>query len=110
MGRGVADVGMLFRDRIRDSTTLKRVVLLERNPANPPLRRLNAREGLEYMAGNDFCNPHQLIRDERKTGLRRDFFMELFSRVDLYILNTIETPRESLERLRSLEHSGEVKQ
>lgn len=110
MGRGIADVGMLFRDRIRDSTTLKRVVLLERNPANPPVRRLKAREGLEYMAGNDFCNPHLLIRDKRKTELRRDFFMELFSRVELYILNTIETPRESLERLRSLEYSGEVKQ
>lgn len=101
--RGVADVGMLFGGRIRESTTLKRVVLLERNPDNPPMRRLDPEEGLKYLLENDFCNPHQLVRDERKMGLRRRFFTELLGRVDLHILNTIETPARSLERLKKLD-------
>ena len=51
------------------------------------------------MVEQDFCNPHQLVRDERKFNLRRNFFLELFSRVDVHVLNTIEKPAESLSRI-----------
>ncbi|WP_242451124.1 hypothetical protein [Methanothermobacter sp. THM-2] len=67
------------------------------------MRRLDPEEGLKYLLENDFCNPHQLVRDERKMGLRRRFFSELLGRVELHILNTIETPARSLERLKKLD-------
>lgn len=101
-GRGIADVNTLFNGRIRESSTLKTVVLLERNKKNPPFRKLSPDEALKYMLENDFCNPHQLIRDERKFKLRTEFFRELFSKQDVYLLNTIETPQESLDRLKNI--------
>ncbi len=101
-GRGIADVNSLFGGRIRESSTLKNVVLLERNEENPPFRKLSHNEALNYMLETDFCNPHQLIRDERKLKLRKSFFAELFSKLDTYMLNTTETPYESLDRIKNL--------
>ena len=92
----------LFGGRIRESSTIKTVVLLERNKENPPFRKLNHEEALNYMLKTDFCNPYQLIRDERKLKIRKNFFAELFSKLDVYMLNTIETPQESLDRIKNL--------
>lgn len=101
-GRGIADVNSLFGGRIRESSTLKNIVLLERNKKNPPFRKLNPKEAIDYVLEMDFCNPHQLIRNERKFNLRESFFRELFSKQEVYILNTIETPQESLNRIKNL--------
>ena len=98
-GRGIADVSILFHGRIRDSSTLKTVVLLERNEKNPPFRKLDPDEGIDYLIKQDFCNPHQMIRDARKFNLRVNFFKDLFAKNDVYMLNTIETPQESLARI-----------
>jgi len=97
MGRGIADVNILF-GRIRESSTLKTVVLLDRNKKNVPFKKLSPYEALNYMINHDFCNPHQLIRDERKFSLRKNFFAELFSKLNACLLNTIETPQESLNK------------
>jgi hypothetical protein len=101
-GRGIADVNTLFEGRVRESSTLKTVVLLERNKSNPPFRKLEVDEALDFMLEKDFCNPHQLVRDERKLEIRKNFFDDLFNSVDVYLLNTIETPQESLERIKNL--------
>ena len=100
--RGIADVNTLFHDRVRESSAFISVVLLERNPSNPPFRKVTREEGVDFMVQNDFCNPHQLIRDERKFNLRKDFFNELFLKGDVYILNTKEKPTESLSRIKNL--------
>jgi hypothetical protein len=101
-GRGIADVNTLFKGRVRETSTLKTVVLLERDPANPPFHKLDHNEALDFMLEKDFCNPHQLIRDERKLEIRKHFFLELFQAVDVYLLNTVETPQESLDRIKNL--------
>lgn len=101
-GRGIADVNTLFNGRIRESSTLKNIVLLDRNKENPPFRKITPEEALNYMLKNDFCNPHQLIRNDRKLKLRTQFFKDLFCNQDVYILNTIETPEESLDRIKDL--------
>jgi hypothetical protein len=101
-GRGIADVNTLFHGRVRETSTLKSVVLLERNNSNPPFQKMGPVEALNFMVENDFCNPHQLVRDQRKMDIRRNFFKELFQKVDVYLLNTIETPRESLNRIKNL--------
>ncbi|AUB56426.1 MULTISPECIES: hypothetical protein [Methanobacterium] len=101
-GRGIADVNTLFKGRVRETSTLKSVVLLERNNSNPPFRKLDPVEALNFMVENDFCNPHQLVRDQRKLHIRKTFFQNLFQTVDVYLLNTIETPLESLRRIKNL--------
>ena len=101
-GRGIADVNTLFNGRIRESSTLKTVVLLERNQDNSSFRELTPEEGLDYMIKQDFCNPHQMIRDARKFNLRVNFFKELFTENQVYMLNTVETPQESLDRIVAL--------
>lgn len=100
--RGIVDVKNLFNGRIRESSTLKSIVLLERNTNNVPFKKLNTQESVDYMKKTDFCNPHQLIRDERKYNLRVKFFQEIFSKMDVYLLNTIESPLESLNRIKNL--------
>lgn len=101
-GRGIADVNTLFGGRVRESSTLKTVVLLERNKSNSPFRKLELKEALDFMLEKDFCNPHQLVRDERKLRIRKKFFSNLFNSVHVYLLNTIETPQESLDRIKNL--------
>ncbi len=97
--RGLADVKNLFKGRVRESSTLHSLVLLERDVNKEPFRELDANEAINYMKENDFCNPHQLIRNERKYNLRMNFFRDIFSKMDVYMLNTIESPQESLKRL-----------
>jgi len=101
-GRGLADVNTLFKGRTRESSTLQTVVLLERDKDHPPFIKLEVNEALNFMIKKDFCNPHQLIRNERKFNLRKNFFMEVFSKLDVYLLNTIETPEVSLKRIKNL--------
>ena len=100
--RGIADVNTLFHDRVRESSAFISVVLLERNPLNIPFRKVTPEEALDFMLRNDFCNPHQLIRSQRKFILRKNFFNELFSKGEVYILNTIEKPTQSLDRIKNL--------
>ena len=78
------------------------MVLLERDKNHPPFLKLDIDEALDFMVGNDFCNPHQLIRNERKFKIRKNFFREVFSKQDVYLLNTIETPNESLNRIKDI--------
>lgn len=101
-GRGIADVNTLFGGRVREISTLKTVVLLERNASNPPFCKLGVDEALDFMLENDFCNPHQLIRGKRKLRIRKNFFRELFQSVDVYLLNTVESPQKSLDRIKNL--------
>jgi len=101
-GRGIADVNNLFNGRTRESSTIKKIILLERVKNHPPIRKLDAREALKFMLDKDFCNPHQLVRDKRKLDIRKRFFQELFTNIDVYLLNTVETPNESLKRIKNL--------
>lgn len=101
-GRGIADVNTLFEGRTRESSTLKTVVLLERDMKNTPFVKLSEEEAMDFMIEKDFCNPHQLVRNNRKLNLRKNFFRELFTKLDVYLLNTVETPNESLNRIKDL--------
>jgi len=99
-GRFIVDIRKFFGwDRINKSSNLGAIVLLTRNKKIEPFKKLNKKQAIEFMLENDFCNPHQLLKNKKKKSLRTKFFKELFSRVPIYLLNTIETPQESLNRL-----------
>jgi hypothetical protein len=102
-GRAVVDVAQLFsQNRIREQTELQTIVLLTRDPKLCAFERLQPQKALELMTKWDFCNPHQLVRNKEKKESQIRFFKTLFTRVECYLLNTIETPKQSLARVERL--------
>ncbi|MFH1222219.1 MAG: hypothetical protein V1492_03990 [Candidatus Micrarchaeota archaeon] len=101
--RAIIDVKKFFgAKRIRKDSHLSLIVLLTRQKGKPPLQKLSRDAALRFMETNDFCNPHQLMRTAAKIRKRKQFFGELFKKVPVYLLNTIETPEQSLGRLKKL--------
>jgi len=77
-------------------TTMYKIFLLKRDPQDPrKIREISTEEALSYLLKNDFCNPHQLVRDERKRGLRTDFFREFLGSCEVHMVNTAGTPQET---------------
>ncbi len=82
-------------------TSLRTVLLLKRDPSDSTLvRDMSIDEAMEYLEKNDFCNPHQLVRDARKAELRRWFFRRLLSNVDVRMVNTSLPPERTQEEIR----------
>jgi hypothetical protein len=82
-------------------TSLYHILLLKRDKDDPTIvRELSKREALEYLEANDFCNPHQLVRDQRKQALRKNFFSELLSRTDVKLVNTRLPPEQTQIEIR----------
>jgi len=63
---------------------------------------MSSDEALSYMVENDYCNPHQLIRDERKMRLRRQFFSEYLSKCEVFLVNTINSAEVTQNRIREI--------
>jgi len=51
---------------------------------------------------HDFCNPHQLVKDDRKMELRKDFFRRYFKQTDVYLVNTTGTPQATQAEIRAV--------
>lgn len=101
--RAIVDVSRLVgSDRIRNESTLCATVLLTLNKKLPVFSKLSSRSAISFMLKNDFCNPHQMVRTKSKLDKRKKFFAELFSRAPVYLLNTVETPNQTLNRLKNL--------
>jgi hypothetical protein len=84
-------------------TTLKKIVMLKRDPEDKNIViSLNSEEALSYVVAHDFCNPHQLVRDDRKLELRKDFFRRLFRQTDVYLVNTTGSPQETQQEIRRI--------
>jgi len=104
-GRGIANLAKVFGAKsVKKETHLQALVLLKRDGKDArAFRKITGHEAFEYLKENDYCNPqHQLIRNTAKTKLRNEFFKELTKRLDCFMLNTTETPEESLSHLESI--------
>ena len=79
-GRAVVNVRWIVGSGgVIPMTTMKKIVLLKRDPEDKAIvTPLSTDEALEYLLAHDFCNPHQLVRDDRKIELRKDFFRRYF--------------------------------
>ena len=83
--------------------TMRKIFLLKREPEDKTIvARLSADEALQYVVARDFCNPHQLVKDERKLQLRTNFFRRYFEQTDVYLVNTTGTPQESQAEIRRI--------
>ena len=84
-------------------TTMKKIILLKRDPNDQRIvTRMNSDDALQYLLANDFCNPHMLVKDQRKIELRKDFFRRFFEKTDVYLVNTTGTPQQTQAEIRKL--------
>jgi len=95
-GRAVVNARWVVgNDGVIPLTTINKVILLKRDAADTSIiRHLESDEALDYLIKNGFCNPHQMVRDERKMRIRSAFFDALLKKADVYIANTSKPPEE----------------
>lgn len=103
-GRGIGNVRWVTgEDSVIDSTSMHTVILLKRDYSDPErCRTLTPADALQYLEQNDFCNPHQLVRDTRRIELRRRFFLRYLSLCKVYLVNTTSTAEETQELIRKV--------
>jgi hypothetical protein len=96
-GRGIGNVRWVAgSDSMAEHTSMKHIVLLKRDPSDPVVEReLGAEEALAYLEANDFCNPHQLVRNPNRVDRRREFFMRYLSECTVHMINTIRPAEET---------------
>lgn len=91
------------RDSVIPMTTMHDIILLKRDHNDPRIViDMSSEEALQYLIENDLCNPHQMVRDERKMSIRYEFFRQFLSSGTVHMINTICTPQETQEIIRGL--------
>ncbi|MEM2175525.1 MAG: hypothetical protein QXI58_07915, partial [Candidatus Micrarchaeia archaeon] len=70
-----------------------------RKTCEKTLAEASVREAISYLKKNEYCNPHLLVKDKIKERIRYESFLKLLENSNVYFLNTIETPEESLKRI-----------
>jgi len=81
--------------------TIHKIIFLKRDATDKTVvRQLSVEEGVQYLLANNFCNPHQLVKDNRKVALRTDFFRRFFEQTDVYLVNTTQTPQQTQDEIR----------
>jgi len=103
-GRGIANIRWVTgNSSVIPMTTMRHIILMKRDYEDKNVvRKLTSSEAVDYMIGNDFCNPHQMVRDARKMKMRKKFFREYFSDSCVYMVNTILSPQETQEHIRKI--------
>jgi len=89
-GKAVVNVRWIVgKGKMLPMTTLKKAILLKRDAEDETIvRKLSPEEATRYIESVDFCNPHMLVKDERKLELRKQFFKEFFASLEIHIVNT----------------------
>lgn len=103
-GRGIANVRWVAGENsVIGSSFMRYIILLKRDHSDPEkYMRLTTEEALDYLCCNDFCNPHQISRTDRKMRIRRDFFRHYLSACEVFLVNTTGTPNETQDLIREL--------
>jgi hypothetical protein len=103
-GRAVVNVRWIVgAGGVIPMTTMKKIILLKRDYEDKRVvMHLSADEALRYLVEHEFCNPHQLVRDDRKIELRKDFFRRYCGQTEVYLVNTTGTPQETQSEIRRI--------
>jgi len=96
-GRAVVDLRWVVgKGRILPLTTLQTVIILKRDQSQSEnVRQMEAGQALAVLEGNDYFNPHLLVKNEFKRRLRSRFFGKLLTSTRVFEVNTKGTPEES---------------
>lgn len=105
-GRGIANIeDVLGAFKKRSLTVVKKVLLMKSDPDDKTiLRKMTIDEAIDYLLKNNFCNPYQMVKDERKIALRTEFFRRMFKNTEVYMFNNnkdlpIEDTHGALKKL-----------
>jgi len=103
-GRAVVNVRWVVgKGKVLPMTTLKKAIVLKRDPKDKAIvSRLSPEEATRYIERVGFCNPHMLVKDERKMDLRRQFFKELFTPLETYVVNTSAPVLEAHQTIKEI--------
>jgi hypothetical protein len=107
-GRAVVNVRWIVGNGgVIPMATMQEIILLKRDPKDRKIvTRLTEKEALQYLLANNFCNPHQLVTDQRKLELRKNFFHQYFKQTRIDMVNTISPPQETQRRIREIIEAG----
>ncbi len=99
-GRAVFDLReVIGSENVTTKTTIGTVILLRRGSSFPVIEAASTAKALEYLEGIGYGNPHMLQNGKWKRDVRRKAYTMLMDNADTYILNTTETPQQSLSRI-----------
>lgn len=103
-GRGIGNVRWVAGEgSVIRSTSMRYVFLLRRDQAFPAgVVPMEPEDALAYLKEHDYCNPHQLIRDERKMALRERFFRRYLSECEIFMVNTTGTAEQTQASIREV--------
>ena len=103
-GRGIGNVRWVAGEgSVIERTAMRNIILLKSDREDPEVvRRLDTDAALGYLKEHDFCNPHQLVRDERHIAIRTEFFRRYLESCRVYMVNTICTATETQDRIRAI--------
>jgi hypothetical protein len=103
-GRAIVNVRWIVGNGgVIPMATVQKIILLKRDPSDKNIvTTLNVEEALQYMLVHNFCNPHQLVKDDRKIAVRTNFFRRLFEQTDTYLVNTTASPHETQDEIRTV--------
>jgi len=103
-GRAVVNVRWIVGNGgVIPLATLHKIILLKRDSSDPRIvTPLTIDDALQYLLEHNFCNPHQLVNNERKLALRTDFFQRLLEKTDVHLVNTTASPQETQQAIRTI--------
>ena len=103
-GRAVADLRWVVgKGRLFPLTTIRTVIVLKRDPSDPAVvTSINPEDGIALFSRNNFFNPHLLVTNKRKTGLRNRFIEALVQRAGIVMVNTTGSPAQTQEQIRQI--------
>jgi len=103
MGRGIANVRWVTGyGSVIPMTTVRHVIMLRRDPKEKVVETLEPGDALEYIRCDDLCNPHQIVRTDRKMRMRETFFKKFFGSSQVSLVNTTGTPDETQRIIRDI--------
>ena len=99
-GRAIVSLSNIVgREKIGETANINKIILLRRERGKPVVERLKPERAIKYLEGNDYFNPHILHHSSWKKRVRSDAFLKLLKKCDIILLNTIESPQQSLARV-----------
>jgi len=103
-GRGIGNVRWIRGEgAVIPESSVRTIILLKRDLEDESIvREIDADEALEYLKAHDFCNPHQLIRDERRMSMRTEFYRSYLAQCRVFMVNTVCSAEESQDNIRSV--------
>ncbi|MGC8979550.1 aldolase [Caldisericum sp.] len=99
-GRAIVNLSKVVgKEKITDHADINKLIILRREKGKPVEERIRLDQALRLLVKNDYYNPHILQRNKWKDSVRKKAYEELLKRTEVLLLNTIETPEESLGRI-----------